>query len=148
MPSPMNSGGAITLKRARIGPRHGVGAGRELAQLRGMPMARVGPQFEARSIGFAHGLQPVLGNTHQDLEFVGAGDPHDALALRHDLADLGLDRGDDARRVGAQLGVGELFSAEESWLRACSTRASVVAASDWRCSSVCGVNAPVPRRLR
>ena len=71
-------------------------------------MAGVGPQFEAGSLGLAHGLQPVLGHADQDFELVGAGDPHDALALRHDLADFGLDGGDDARRVGAQLGVGEV----------------------------------------
>jgi hypothetical protein len=73
-----------------------------------MAMARVRPQFEARGDGFAHGLQSVLGNAHQDFELVSAGDPHDALTLRHDLPDLGLDRGHDARRVGAQLGVGEV----------------------------------------
>ena len=50
----------------------------------------------------------MLGNADQDLELVGAGELHHALALRHDLADLGLDGSDDARRIGAQRSVGEV----------------------------------------
>ena len=67
-------------------------------------MARVGPQFKARGVGFAHGLQPVLGHADQDLELVGAGDPHDALALRHDLADF-------SRTAGATPGASACSSA-------------------------------------
>ena len=50
----------------------------------------------------------MFGHADQDLEFVEARHADDALALRHDLADLGLDGGDDAGGVGAQFGVGEI----------------------------------------
>ena len=92
----------------RIGAGHGIGAGRELAQLGGIVVAGVGPQLEGGGGRLAHQLQPMLGHADQDLELVRARDLHHALALRHDLSDLGLDRRDDARRIGVQLGVGEV----------------------------------------
>ena len=71
-------------------------------------MAGVRPQVEAGAARLAHRLQAMFGNADHHLELVGAGDPHDALALGHDLADLGLHSRDDAGGVGVQLGVGEV----------------------------------------
>jgi hypothetical protein len=50
----------------------------------------------------------MLGHADHDLELVGTGHAHHALALCHDLTDLGLHGGDHAVGVGAQFGVGEV----------------------------------------
>jgi len=80
----------------------------ELAQLRGVLAAGVGPQLEGDAACVAHGLEAVLRHADRDLELLAARQLHHALALRQHLADLGDDRGDDARGVGMQLGVGEV----------------------------------------
>ena len=99
-------------------------------------------------LALAHGLQPVLGHADQDLELVGAGELHHALALRQHLADLGLDGGDDAGGVGAQLGVGEVvLGRRELAPGLLDAWQSVVDETDCRVSSVWVMKAALPRSI-
>ena len=72
-------------------------------------------------------------------------DADDALTLRHDLADLGLDGGDDARGVGAEFGVGEVVLGRGELAARLVDAGERGRGSDWRCSRVCGVKAAPPR---
>ena len=50
----------------------------------------------------------MLGHADHDLELVSTRHAHHALSLSHHLADLGLNGGDDAVGIGAQLCIGEV----------------------------------------
>ena len=102
--------GLIEADPHRVGARGRVRFGRHLADLAGVTFAAFGPELENQRAPRLERRVARLRHIDFDFQFAGLGQRQHRCPCRHNLADIGIDRGDDAVGIGLQARVSALVA--------------------------------------